>query len=59
MEKLAADLVADIRFVDSQSQVREIYALSDLIISAASTKAEPFGRPAAEPLAMNMPFTEN
>lgn len=43
------------RFVGSQSQVREIYALSDLVISAASTKPETFGRTAAEALAMNTP----
>ena len=55
LEKLADELGADIRFVGSQSQVREIYALSDLIVSAASTKAETFGRTAAEALAMNTP----
>ncbi len=55
LEKLATDLGADIRFVGSQTQVREIYALSDLVVSAASTKAETFGRTAAEALAMNTP----
>jgi len=55
LEKLAAELGADIRFVGSQTQVREIYALSDLVVSAASTKAETFGRTAAEALAMNTP----
>jgi len=55
LEKLATDLGADVRFVGSQSQVREIYALSDLVVSAASTKAETFGRTAAEALAMNTP----
>jgi glycosyltransferase involved in cell wall biosynthesis len=35
--------------------VREIYALSDLFVSAASTKPETFGRTAAEALAMNTP----
>jgi len=55
LEKLASDLGADIRFVGSQSNVREIYALSDLIVSAASSKAETFGRTAAEALAMNTP----
>ena len=43
------------RFVGSQSQVREIYSLSDLTVSAASTKAETFGRTTAEALAMNTP----
>lgn len=43
------------RFVGSQSRVREIYQLSDLIVSAASTKPETFGRTAAEALAMNTP----
>jgi len=55
LEKLALDLGADIRFVGSQKQVREIYALSHLLISAASSKAETFGRTAAEALAMNTP----
>ena len=55
LKKLATDTGADIRFADSQSNVRDIYALSDLIISAASTKAETFGRTAAEALAMNTP----
>ena len=55
LEKLAEKLGADIRFVGSQTQVREIYALSDLVVSAASTKAETFGRTAAEALAMNTP----
>jgi len=55
LEKLAEDLGTDIRFVGSQTQVREIYALSDLVVSAASTKAETFGRTAAEALAMNTP----
>ena len=55
LEKLTEDLGADIRFVGSQTQVREIYALSDLVVSAASTKAETFGRTAAEALAMNTP----
>jgi glycosyltransferase involved in cell wall biosynthesis len=55
LEKLAADLGAGICFAGSQSNVREIYALSDLVVSAASTKAESFGRTAAEALAMNTP----
>ncbi len=55
LEKLAADLGANIRFTGSQTQIREVYALSDLVVSAASTKAETFGRTAAEALAMNTP----
>lgn len=55
LEKLAVETGADIRFTGSQSEVREIYALSDLVISATSTKAETFGRTAAEALAMNTP----
>ncbi|MBM4153187.1 MAG: glycosyltransferase family 4 protein [Kiritimatiellaceae bacterium] len=55
LEKLAADLGVTVRFTGSQSQVREIYALSHLVISAASSKAETFGRSAAEALAMNTP----
>jgi len=55
LKRLAADAAAEIRFVGSQSQVREIYALSNLAVSAASTKPETFGRTAAEALAMNTP----
>ena len=55
LKQLAANLEANIKFVGSQSQVREIYALSNLVISAASTKPETFGRTAAEALAMNIP----
>lgn len=55
LKKLANNLGADIRFVGSQSQVREIYALSNYVVSAASTKPETFGRTAAEALAMNTP----
>lgn len=55
LEKLAHDLNADIRFVGSQSKVREIYSLSDLVVSATSTKPEAFGRTIAEALAMDTP----
>ena len=55
LKKLATDLDADIRFVGSQTQVREIYALSNLVVSANSTKPETFGRTIAEALAMNTP----
>lgn len=55
LQKLARDIGTDIRFVGSQTQVRELYAMSDLVISAASKKAETFGRTAAEALAMNTP----
>lgn len=55
LKQLAKELNADIRFVGSQSQVREIYALSDLVVSAANTKPETFGRTAAEALAMDTP----
>lgn len=55
LKQLASDLGADIRFVGSQSKVREIYAASDLIVSAANTKPETFGRTAAEALAMDRP----
>ncbi len=55
LEKLARDLGVSLCFAGSQSKVREIYALSDFIVSAASTKAETFGRTAAEALAMNTP----
>ena len=55
LEKLAADLGTNICFAGSQSQIREIYALSDLVVSSASAKAETFGRTTAEALAMNTP----
>jgi glycosyltransferase involved in cell wall biosynthesis len=37
------------------AEVREFYAMSDLVVSAASFKPESFGRVAAESLAMNTP----
>jgi glycosyltransferase involved in cell wall biosynthesis len=55
LQKMAKELKAEIRFTGSQKQVREIYALSDLVVSAASSKPETFGRTAAEALAMNTP----
>jgi len=55
LKQLASDSGTEVRFTGSQSNVREIYALSDLIVSAASTKPETFGRTAAEALAMNTP----
>ncbi|AQQ71316.1 Spore coat protein SA [Limihaloglobus sulfuriphilus] len=42
-------------FTGPQSQVREIYSLSNIVISAASTKPETFGRIAAEAMSMNTP----
>ncbi len=53
--QLVADTGAEIRFTGSQTHVREIYALSNLVVSAASTKPETFGRTAAEALAMDRP----
>lgn len=55
LKKLAGETHADIRFIGSQSNIREIYALSNLVVSAASSKPETFGRTAAEALAMNTP----
>ena len=55
LQQLAAETGADIRFAGSQSKIREIYALSDLVVSAASSKPETFGRTAAEALAMDKP----
>ncbi|MBN2162013.1 MAG: glycosyltransferase family 4 protein [Pontiellaceae bacterium] len=55
LKTLANESGAEIRFVGSQQQVREIYALSSLIVSAANTKPETFGRTAAEALAMDTP----
>jgi glycosyltransferase involved in cell wall biosynthesis len=55
LKNLAISCDAEIIFTGSYSQVREIYALSDLVVSPASTKPETFGRVAAEALAMNTP----
>jgi len=55
LEKLIKETGAKIYFIGSQSQIREIYALSDFLVSAASTKPETFGRTTAEALAMNTP----
>ena len=55
LKDLAAERGAEIRFTGSQKKGREIYALSKLVVSAASTKPETFGRTAAEALAMNTP----
>ncbi|OXU15004.1 glycosyltransferase family 4 protein [Sedimentisphaera salicampi] len=43
------------KFAGPQANVREIYAMSDLTVSAASSKPESFGRVAAEAMAMNTP----
>ena len=55
LKKLAIDCCGDICFAGSQTNVREIYALSNVIVSAASTKPETFGRVTAEALSMNTP----
>ena len=55
LQQLARDLKVDIKFIGSQKNMREIYALSDIVVSAASTKPETFGRVAAEALALNTP----
>ena len=55
LKELTATCKAEIVFAGSQSQVREIYALSDIVVSPASTKPETFGRVATEAMAMNTP----
>ena len=55
LKELATACKADIVFAGSQHQVREIYALSDIVVSPASIKPETFGRVAAEAMAMNTP----
>ena len=55
MKNLALNLDADICFAGTQSNIREIYKLSDIIVSASSSKPETFGRISAESLAMNTP----
>ena len=55
LKELATACKADIVFAGSQHQVREIYALSDIVVSPASSKPETFGRVAAEAMAMNTP----
>lgn len=51
---LAEGLSEHVLFVGSQSQVAEIYALSNVVVSS-SKKPESFGRSAAEALAMGVP----
>ena len=48
------DLEDNIIFTGSQSQIEQIYALSDLVISS-SKKPESFGRAVAEAICMNKP----
>lgn len=48
-------LTEAVRFTGSRSDMREVLALSDLVVSATSKKPETFGRTAAEALAMNTP----
>ncbi|MCK5515439.1 MAG: glycosyltransferase family 4 protein [Desulfobulbaceae bacterium] len=55
LKNLARQNGVEIQFAGSQTKVREIYALSDLVVSAASSRPETFGRTAAEALAMNTP----
>ena len=55
LEQMARDLGVEVRFAGPQSRVREIYALSDLLVSATSFKPEAFGRTIAEALAMETP----
>ena len=55
LRKLAQEVGAEVRFAGPQERVREIYALSDLVVSAASSKPETFGRTAAEAMAMDRP----
>lgn len=50
-----SDFSKDIIFLGSQSKMKELYALSDLSISA-STKPETFGRANVESLAMGVPL---
>lgn len=55
LQALASELGVDVVFAGSQSAVREVYALSDVVVSAAHSKAETFGRVAAEALALDTP----
>ncbi|MGE4286375.1 MAG: glycosyltransferase family 4 protein [Phycisphaerae bacterium] len=57
LKKMAEELggAEAFRFAGPQKNVREIYALSDIVVSAASSKPETFGRIAAEAMAMNTP----
>ena len=56
LRALATSLALDgiVHFVGSVAEIREIYALSDVIVSA-SKKPESFGRTCAEALAMGRP----
>lgn len=57
LQRLVADsdFAKDIIFLGSQSKMKELYALSNLTISA-STKPETFGRANVESLAMGVPL---
>ena len=56
LKKLVQDLKLqdEILFTGSQSQIEQIYALSDVVVSS-SKKPESFGRSVAEAIAMNTP----
>ncbi len=56
LQALVAELglIESLHFAGSQSQIAEIYALSDLVVSS-SKKPESFGRSAAEAIAMGTP----
>ena len=55
LKKLTLELGANIIFVGSQKKMREIYTISNLVVSASSDKPETFGRTIAESLSMNTP----
>lgn len=54
LQNLTKSLKANVIFTGSQSNVAEIYALSDVVVSS-SKKPESFGRSVAEAIALNTP----
>lgn len=55
LKNLVEKYNANIIFTGSKNEVREIYSISDLVISPSTSKPETFGRVAAEALSMNTP----
>mgnify|MGYP001192139790 CR=1 FL=1 len=46
---------ANVKFIGSVDNISDFYFISDLVVSASSSKAETFGRTIAESLSMNTP----
>ena len=55
LQTLAQEMAVDVTFAGAQRDMLTVYALSDLLVSAAHSTPESFGRTAAEALAMDTP----